>query len=443
VISKRWVLMAGLMAAGCDDAGGGTPGPVVDVGVDADAAVDAGDPYAAWPADPEAVFPWVYTPEENLPPYAHTRWETETWPINGPESALYLRKLISHYTTAPQEVIQHFQATGAAIPPLGAGVRLSLAGDILYVGENWENFARGAADLTTADLRIANLETAVSNLSPSGKMGLPVRFNAPVEIFTALPFDLLQLNNNHTLDADDEGAVATQTEAEARGYRTTGLDRHAMVTAAGRKIAVLSYTWGVNRRDYTTTHELFVIPFGHVGEAIDLDLMARNITEARTEGADFVVVLVHWGFEFEHFPDPHFLQLGRRMVALGADLVSGEGPHVVQPAEICHVNQPEVVPGVGTCAVRTEDGVPRTAAILYSLGNFTNDVPDRIEVETGIIARVSLEAGVGVTGMDWVPIVLRQGPPRVEPVADHLDDPEVAGESERLNGHLGAGWRRP
>jgi poly-gamma-glutamate capsule biosynthesis protein CapA/YwtB (metallophosphatase superfamily) len=434
---KRWLWLVALV--GCDDGGGG--GEAADSAVAVDAAADAGDPYAAWP-DPEAVFPYVYTPEEGLPAYAHTRWETETWPINGPEAALYLRKLLSHYTTAPTEVVQHFQATGAAIPRLGEGLTLSLAGDILWLGDNWSSFAEGVADLTTADLRIANLETAASPLHPPGKSGLPVRFNAPVEIFDGLPFDVLQLNNNHTLDADDSGAVATQAEAEARGYTTTGLDRHATVTVEGQKIALLSYTWGVNRRDITSAHELFIIPFGHIGEDIDLSSMEAHIQAARADGAAFVVVLLHWGYEFEYFPDPHFLVLARRMVALGADVVSGQGPHVVQPAELCQVNRPEVVPGVGTCSVRTADGQPRTAAILYSLGNFTNDVKDRIEIETGIIARVSLQVGTGVTGLDWTPIVLRHDPPRVEPVADHLDDPEVAGESMRLDTHLGAGWRR-
>lgn len=434
---RRWWLMVWLIS--CDDGSAGEADGADGGAADA-AAVDAGDPYAAWP-DPESVFPWVYTPEENLPAYAHTRWETETWPINGPEAALYLRKLLSHYTTAPAEVVEHFRTTGAAMPRLGEGVTLSLAGDILWVGDNWSNFAQGVEALTAADLRIANLETAASNLHPPGKEGLPVRFNAPIEIFDGLPFDVLQLNNNHTLDADDSGAEATQAEAERRGYTTTGLNRHATVTVQGQKIALLSYTWGINRRDIASTHELFIIPFGHLDEAIDLSTMQAHIAAARADGA-VVVVLLHWGFEFEYYPDPHFLQLARRMVALGADLVAGQGPHVVQPAEICHVNRPEVVPGVGTCSVRTDDGVPRTAAVLYSLGNFTNDVEDRIEIETGIIARVSLLPREGVTGLDWTPIVLRHDPPRVEPVADHLADPEVAGESARLDAHLGAGWRR-
>ena len=35
-------------------------------------------PEAAWP-DRTQTFPWVYTPEQDLPPYADVRVETETW----------------------------------------------------------------------------------------------------------------------------------------------------------------------------------------------------------------------------------------------------------------------------------------------------------------------------------------------------------------------------
>ncbi len=409
---------------------------VVDGGADA-----AGDPYAAWPEDPTTVFPYVFAPDPEAPDYAYARWETETWALTDPEAGAYLRKVGLHYETAPPEVVEHFQRAGAAIaPPEGEGIELSFAGDVLWIEDNYGHFADGVADLTTADLRVANLETVASAEHEAGKGGLPVRFNAPQEMLDNLPFDVLQLNNNHTLDQDDLGAESTKAALEARGYTTTGIDTHPTVDVEGRQVALLSYTWGLNRRDVTSAHELFVVPFGHLDAPVDLSRIGDDIAAARAGGADHVVLLLHWGYEFEHYPDPHFLQLARQMVAMGADVVAGEGPHVVQPAELCHVNRPEVVPGVGTCSVRSEDGVARTAAILYSLGNFTNDVPDRVEVETGIIAKVGLGER-GVTGMTWTPVTLRWDPVRVEPLAEHLEEEARAAESARLDAHLGAGWR--
>ena len=55
------------------------------------------DPYAVWPA-PHEVFPWVFTPETDLPAYADVRVETETWvPLKDlEETALYIQKATYH-----------------------------------------------------------------------------------------------------------------------------------------------------------------------------------------------------------------------------------------------------------------------------------------------------------------------------------------------------------
>lgn len=408
------------------------------------------DPYADWPEDPTTVFPYVYTPDPDAPDHAFTRWETEDWELGDPESALYLRKVVNHYETASPDVVEHFATASESITPPGddapGDITLSIVGDILWIEDNYANFADGVAPLTAADLRIANLETVASSEHEPGSSGLPVRFNVPQDMLDNLPFDVLQLNNNHTIDMDDLGAESTKAACEERGYTTTGMDTHATETVGDADVALLSYTWGLNRRDITSSHELFVVPFGHIDTDVDLSRIAADIQSARDGGADFVVLLLHWGFEFEHYPDPHFMEMAREMVAMGADVVAGHGPHVVQPAEICYVNHPDRVPGIGTCSVRTEDGVPRTAAVLYSLGNFTNDVPDRPAIETGIIAHVTLRPGDDgardVAGMTWTPTTLRWDPVRVEPLADHLGEADLAEESARLDAHIGASWRR-
>src|SRR5690606_17434391 len=132
------------------------------------------------------------------------------------------------------------------------------------------------------------------------------------------------------------------------------------------------------------------------------DGVAADIDRARAEGAESVVLMLHWGFEYEYYPDPYLMQIGRRLVALGADLIVGSGPHVAQPVEICAVNRPEVVPGEGACSVRTDDGVPRTAAILYSLGNFQS-IMATTACKVGLVAQVTLD-DAGVTGMSWAPV---------------------------------------
>lgn len=395
-------------------------------------------PAADRPAD-DTVFPWVYTAEADLEPYEEVRWETEDWDplVDMDKSALYLQKSYNYRPGAPIETLDHFEAMREAIPPLAGGKTMSFVGDIMWVGRNWASFATPAASLLDGDIRVGNLETPVDPSQPTtpNELGL-YRFNAPPEILDGLPIDVIQLNNNHTEDVGDSGVAATMAEVDARGYARTGVDGFAMLG----DIAILSYTWGINRRDVTPTHELFIIPFGHPDVSIDRSSVTSDVQSARSDGARSVVALVHWGYEYEFYPDPHFLILGRELIAAGVDLVVGQGPHVVQPAEICTVNDETVEPGVGTCSIHTPDGNRRTAAILYSLGDFGTTL-NGAPLSVGLVATASLDPDV--TGLGWAAVATIDGPdgPEVRPL-DDLDDPELIVEGERLAAHVGASWKR-
>lgn len=400
------------------------------------------DPYAAWPQE-GTYFPHVYTPQDDLEPYEEVRWETETWnPAEDLEmTAQYLLKSMHHRPGAPVEALDHFTQMRESLSPVEGDPELSFVGDVMWIGDNWSEFAEPAAALLLGDLRVGNLETPTSPDHPTvlAELG-SYSFNAPPEMLDGLPLDLLQLNNNHSLDVEDEGLENTVAEVEARAFLHTGVDRHTTADIGGRTLAFLSYTWGLNQREEVTGHDLFVIPFGHLDEAIDLTPLEEDVAAARHDGADAVVVLVHWGFEYEYYPDPHFLVLGRRIVAAGADLVVGQGPHVVQPPEICWVNHPEVIPGIGTCSVRTPDGDPRTAAILYSLGNF-GTIMATLPCQVGLVASVTLGDDIGL-GWSAVASVEGDNGPEIRPLEDMLDDPELAAEAVRLEEHLGTGWKR-
>lgn len=402
------------------------------------------DPYADWP-EPTSVFPYVFTPEADLEPWAEVRWETETWDPGDDTASVgaYILKAQNHRKSAPVESLRHFDAMRDTLPPSGAGVRLDFVGDIMVLRENEATFALPVAALLDGDLRVGNLETPVAPSFSTDPEDLGLyEFNAPEETLDGLPLDALQLNNNHSMDVGEAGLEETVQTAQARGFVTTGVDAAALVDVGAERVALLAYTWGLNGKAPPASHDLHVVPFGHLDEAIDLAAVEADAAAARADGATAVVALVHWGFEYEYYPDPHFLVLGRRLVAAGVDVVVGSGPHTAQPAELCAVNRPEIVPGEGTCSLRTDDGVARDAAIFYSLGNFATRMAT-VELQSGLIGSVTLEGGV--TGMGWRPIVTWDGPTGREVRA--LDDVTAdslphAAELDRLTAHLGAGWRR-
>jgi poly-gamma-glutamate synthesis protein (capsule biosynthesis protein) len=286
----------------------------------------------------------------------------------------------------------------------------------------------------------------VSPLHPTGseladEFGI-YAFNAPPTLLDALPLDVVQLNNNHSLDLGDAGLEATVAEVAARGLLGIGVDDNALlVPVDDLQIGLLSYTWGLNA-DEPTAHDLHVVPFGRPGP-VDLEPVAADIAAARADGATHVVLLLHWGYEYEYWPDPRWLQLGRELVALGADVVVGSGPHVVEPAELCDVNRPLAVPGIGRCSVRDPDGRSRTAAILYSLGDFGTALPT-LPLQVGIVGSVSLRRDVGVTGLGWEAVASTPGSGRGEvlvPLEELRDDPEVDAEALRLDALLGTSWK--
>lgn len=388
-------------------------------------------------ATPEPpVYPEVYTPETDLEPYEEVRVETETWtPLeDAEETLLYVTKALLHRPGAPVESLEHFEQMRAQIPPLGDGLRLSFLGDIMWIGDNWAHALDPIAPLMAGDLRIGNLETPTSpNVSSEqGALGI-YAFNAPPEYLDGLPVDLVQLNNNHSLDAGVGGLEDTVAEVEARGLAQSGVDDHAVIEVQGERVALLSFTWGLNVHEVENPHELYVVPFGHLDEEIDLGPIAEAIEAAQ---ADRVVVLLHWGYEYEYYPDPHFMVLARQIIGLGADLIVGQGPHVVQPPEICHVNQ-GIEPGVGVCAIE-DGGAPREAAVLYSLGNAATTMTT-LPCQVGVVATVSLGEG-GVTGLGWAPIWSDRSVPEVRPAETEADQ-EVIDEVMRLSSHLGEGWR--
>ena len=90
---------------------------------------------------------------------------------------------------------------------------------------------------------------------------------------------------------------------------------------------------------------------------------------------------------------------------------------------------------------------PRTAAILYSLGNFGTDLAT-IPLQVGIIGSVSLDPAGGVSGVAWEPIarVEVEGGVSVRPldavVANEASPGPYAEELGRLDRLLGTVWRR-
>lgn len=221
----------------------------------------------------------------------------------------------------------------------------------------------------SADLAIANLETTFAG-GPDYS-GFPA-FNGPDSMGKALKdtgFDLLCTTNNHALDRGYSGLCRTLDVLDEQGLAHVGTYRtqeerdanHGIVVAdcGGISIAVLAYSYGTNARQVPEGKEycinLFNSDYLTTLSTPDTELLEADMAAARELGCDLIAVMMHWGVEYQTSPSSYQKKMARTMVDLGADLVLGGHPHVLQPYEF----------------ITTEAG--NSGFVCYSLGNFISN----------------------------------------------------------------------
>jgi poly-gamma-glutamate synthesis protein (capsule biosynthesis protein) len=257
------------------------------------------------------------------------------------------------------------------------------------------SFAPVAPRISAADVAIGNFETVTAG-SASGYTGYPT-FNTPDEFAEAAVgagFDVLTNANNHVLDRGPTGLSRTLDVLDGLGVLHTGSARTAeeagrilMIDVRGVNVAVVAYTYGMNGFTAPTDKSWMV-------NVIDKAKMASKVAEARSLGADLVIVSIHNGVEYQRQPSAAQVALEEAMIDAGADVVLGSHPHVIQPME--------------TVAATRADGSPRTAFIIHSLGNFISNQRERYR-DTGIILQFEFEknlktGAVTLLSVSYVPV---------------------------------------
>ncbi|MEE2830572.1 MAG: CapA family protein [Myxococcota bacterium] len=288
-----------------------------------------------------------------------------------------------------------------------------------------EVFAGVAPLLRDADLTFGNLETTLSGATLDYS-GYPT-FNTPDSYAEALQdagFDILQTANNHSRDRREVGIKNTLATLDRLGLAHTGT--YASVEAAespawlvernGILIAFLAYTFGTNDIPAEPGREWGV-------GTIDRETILVDIEEVRNQGAEAVIVALHWGEDYVHEPAAEQRELAQALVTGGATAILGSHPHVLQPVE--------------WLSAGSGDDAHRKAPVAWSLGNFLSN-QRRLERETGAILEITLvrpapgEAVVAST-LGWAPTWVDATGPRGEAhyrVRDVLGDLPACAEAE-------------
>ena len=196
-----------------------------------------------------------------------------------------------------------------------------------------------APDVRRADVATCELETPLAK--PGGPYtGWPT-FNAPGQVLTALKavgYDSCTTASNHTIDQGSDGVRRTLDQLDAAGLKHTGSARSASeaatplieTTADGAKVAQLAYTFGFNGLSLPSDQPWLSNP-------IDVPTILAAAHRAKQAGADVVVLSLHWGVEYNSGATDEQKSQARELLASpDVDLILGDHPHVVEPAEKIH-----------------------------------------------------------------------------------------------------------
>jgi poly-gamma-glutamate synthesis protein (capsule biosynthesis protein) len=268
-------------------------------------------------------------------------------------------------------------------------------------------------EISAADLAIANLETPLAGKPYSGYPA----FSGPDEIAIDLKkigFDVLVTANNHSCDKGAKGAERTVKMLDSFDIAHTGMFRSKqeraeryplIVEVKNFKIAVLNYTYSINGMSAGTM----------LVNMIDSAQIIEDIEAAQLSSPNIIIAFMHWGNEYERYPNNEQKRLTDMLFRNGVNLVIGAHPHVIQPMEKRYSAN-------GRC----------DKLVAYSLGNLVSNQPFP-NTDGGAILKVSMfkdDAGVGITcakyNLIWVYKPKENGKTRhyILPVADYENAPE-------------------
>ena len=242
--------------------------------------------------------------------------------------------------------------------------------------------------ISSADVAIGNLEVTLAG--PPYK-GYP-QFSSPDELAEAARnagFDILVNANNHALDRGKKGFVRTLTMLDSLKFLRAGtyfdsLNRDTLYPLIFEKnsirIALLNYTYGTNG---------LTIDKPCIVNRIDTAQISIDLAKAKLAQPDYIIVIPHWGNEYELTENRSQQKLAEHIFRKGADCIIGSHPHVVQPIR----------------NLVFDGDSSTTYPVAYSMGNFVSN--QRAEYKDGgIMIELQLEKtgdSVRLESFDYLP----------------------------------------
>ncbi|MBK7028873.1 MAG: CapA family protein [Bacteroidales bacterium] len=247
------------------------------------------------------------------------------------------------------------------------------------------------------DLAVANLETTLAGKPFSGYPA----FSSPDELVVGMlnaGIDLVGTANNHCCDRGLTGVKRTAVMLDSLGLAHFGTYKNEkdyltqnpkIVRKNGITLAFLNYTYGTNG---------IPVPEGTVVSLIEKDRIKKDMEAAHDSIPDKTIIFIHWGEEYQREPNAYQKEIAEYCFKLGADIIIGSHPHVIQPMEW-----------------HNADSVSKEKLVVWSLGNYVSNQRKRY-TDGGAMVGITLQKINGNTTikqadyqLSWVFNPLRNG----------------------------------
>ena len=255
--------------------------------------------------------------------------------------------------------------------------------------------------LQAADLTYANFEGVIAPGQESGEFPT---FAYNPHFATAVKnsgIDVVSTANNHAIDrgpASVDSTINFLDEAGLLHHGTTARDQTPIpylplefTAKNGNKLkaAFLSFTFSTNG---------IPDPYNQVNMLWDGNGRIRQsvkeaVAQAHRE-TDLVIAAIHWGDEYQFYPNAAQRQGARDLAEAGVDILLGDHPHTIEPTEIL-------------------DTAGRKTLVIYSLGNFIaaqEAFQSQNYTQTALIYYVGIvkspNSHATVTGYQYLPVYI-------------------------------------
>lgn len=147
--------------------------------------------------------------------------------------------------------------------------------------------------------------------------------------------DLVTCSNNHILDSDIESVSETINNLDKYNLDHVGIynnkKEYKIINVKGLKIGVLSYTYGINYHsnyEYKNITNYLADPNDKVFSIVKKNV-EKDFKYMKNKNVDLIMVLPHYGTEFNYDFDSYQNTWNKIFLDNGADIILGDHSHVI------------------------------------------------------------------------------------------------------------------